>query len=349
LVRAAQDEAFESFRVELQLHARGKLQGLVALAEQELSRDGFRAAEVHEYPFRLEAPRCPAVYRGQLFTVAPRLAAVLVPIAQREDMVSSLAQRIGGVSTEALSARAYPEAVRSIGIAPDTRPLGVSLDPERVDRSRKGRGLAIVVALVMLAVSLVLLGLMGILSWGEWQNWGVILGLGIPGALFAVIGLLLLRVNLGAWMAERRVGLPVLAAQTRQGPHGSVLEIRVGLPPRATIRGVRATVRVREEAVVKDAGGDDHSGVTIEQHPLVERPVTLLASGEPGLFSGEIPMTELAGLPQSMPVPSGQVLWRLRVVVQIPWWPDWEDTFTLGAYPGGESRSWGNPLRLTFE
>ena len=347
-MRASRDEALASFLVELQLHVQGKVQGVVALTEQELSRSGFRADEVHEYPFSLDAPRCPAVYRGQLFTVAPRLAAVLVPIAPRNDAVSKLALLIGGVSLEALKARAYPEAVQAIVIAPDPRPLRVSLAQERVDRSRKNRGLALVIALIMLVVGPGLLGLMGILSWGDWQNWGVIVGLGIPGALLAVVGLLLLRVNLGPWVAERKVGLPVLAAQTRQGSDVSVLEISVRLPARAVTRGVRATVRVREEAVVSNTGGEEPT-IEIKQHALCERPITLTWGGEAGLYSGEIPMAELAGLPQSMPLFSGQVVWRLSVVVQIPWWPDWEDTFTLGAYPGGESRSLGNPVRLTFE
>jgi len=153
------------------------------------------------------------------------------------------------------------------------------------------------------------------------------------------------QVNLGAWMAEHKVGSPVLTAQTRQGPHGSVLEIRVRLPARAVMRGVRATVRVREEAVVENTDGQ----ITSKQHALAERSITLASGGEPGLFSGEIPMAELAGLPQSMPLFSGQVVWQLSVAVQIPWWPDWEDTFTLGAYPGGESHSRGNPIVLTFE
>lgn len=303
-VRAGMNDRVEDLSIELQLYAEGKLKSVAVVSDRKLFSGELRAGEVTEYDFELEVPARARAYRGGMFAIGARVAAVLVssawPAAQESGVVKSLA----GVSTRKLHARAHPIASVPIEVAHSGRGAA-SIDRERVDRGLAGRGGTVVAALVITMIGLSALAVGGALWLASSADFWVPLIPGGIGALLVVVGVVPFLRNVGPYMAQRKIGIPSIAIE--QG------EIVVRVPP-GSARGVRTIVRIVEVTV--DVRGDSN---TQTERVVAEYPHPLVLAGD----AFRAPLVVPDDAPPNIDAGAAWLDWRLLVFVDVGGWPDW--------------------------
>jgi hypothetical protein len=244
--RVGPSDRCEELSVELQLHSHGKVKSVAAVAESRVFSGEWREGEVASYAFELEVPVQARGYRGGLFTVELRLAAVLLSTRWPPTRDAAAIKAFSGVSTRKLEARAYPAATVPIEVVHAPRAIALSIDRERVAKALGERGTTVyaAVAVALFGAGTMLVG--GILGITRCTALWIALIPVAMGALIGVAGLVPFVRNIRSYLAERAIGVPEIAIEP--GPR-----LSVRFAP-ASVRGVRAIVRLVEVAL--DFSGD---------------------------------------------------------------------------------------------
>jgi hypothetical protein len=327
-VRAGSNERCEDLSIELQLHTHGDVKSVAVVAEQRVFSGDLRAGEISEHDFELEVPIRARPYRGRMFTVDVRLAAVLVTSAWPAAQESGVVKALAGVSTRKLHARPYPIASVPIEVVQPTRAPSLSIDRDRVERGLGKRGESVVVGAIICAIGLVAMivgaGLaLGPVSGGD--LWIALIPGGV-GALLAVAGGVPFVRNVGPYMAQRKIGVPSIAIEQGQ--------IAVRVPP-GSAKGVRTVVRLVEVTV--DTRGESN---TYTERVIADYPHPLALAGDAFRAAIVVP----SDAPPGVDAGAAFLEWRLLVFVDVGGWPDWRAEVPIETGP----RAAPQPL-VTFE
>jgi hypothetical protein len=338
VVVPAFDDVCESLAIELQLYAHGWLSSVGVAAEQRLYAGPLRAGVAAAFPFRIAAPRTAGPYRGHLLNLELRLAAVMLVRREERDLVRTLT----GISRKEMAARAYPAAAQAITVVPDSRPLEVSADPEKVRRVLADRGIKVFAGCLLMVMGVAAL-VVGVMMW-----LGIIpvdeivaqIGTAAGGLLFGLLASVLLFQNLGVWMAQKKIGTPDIRVTTQ----ASIIDVSVRLPNPVTVNSVHASIRA-VESMSRSLG----SSTEIREHILAEQVFELGRGAQPGLFGAQLPASALAAFPPTVGLPSARIVWRLALRIALPLWSDWQEEVPLDAYPGGDRSRIPVQYILTFD
>ncbi|MCK6533114.1 MAG: hypothetical protein L6Q84_09090 [Polyangiaceae bacterium] len=332
-VRAERSES-HTVSVEVQSLIHGKARSLFVYAEEALYQGPLSAGETRTFPFSIRPPLQIPSHRGRLFTIEPRLAAVVrTPGSEpRGAGVQVVQQWLRATTPAELHARASPAAAVALRRVEPGGARRVTLKPgPPLDASEARTG--VVVALVVLALGVVAGGLTVAVG-GGWLGPNPWIAL-VPAMFAAVLGLAglwALQLNARRWAASAKIGVPRVATECRTHAGAEVLDVRVALASRAAqLRGM-AHLRVIER-VTRDAGSTtlvDESVVFASSAPLHP-----LGPGEYGAALSMPPDPEVS---LSFDMKKAEIEWQLGLGFALPVWPDWERTLVLDAARVGVTR-----------
>jgi hypothetical protein len=315
-------------RVEIHAYGTGHSgqRSLNVVASQSLYAGAVAPSHTQTFPFHLTVPRMVSGYRGNLFTIDTRLAAVTLLASQ-------------GSTKE--GARRVPAAWVPIAIAADTRPMSIAPQEALMTHDvREGPGGLVVGCL--LAVGTVLGGVAFALS-GSWPQIADMVSLwslmtGFLSVTFVAAGISGVVRTLKDRAIYKRVG----ATQLRVSPRldGNGVDVEVWGDRLLGVDGGCAELHVEERA--RTFVGYAHSaGSTVTRtdtttQPLAHHVVVLVSRPHEHRLVGMLPLLTIGHLPPAINDGWATIGWRLELRVPLPGAPDLTWTMPLEAGPGGE-------------
>ncbi len=266
----------------------------------------------YSYPFEFRAPNGPCTYRGSLLHVDWYLkAAADIPWAFD------------------------PKAEGEFLLAPGDRgPFDLGPDVNRAGGGGWTEGCAVFFS-VFGAVAVA--GFFGLVALGV-----VVAGKPLVGLVIGVIGLAL-GATVGYFGVRRslsatRLGAPKVTIEHREIAPGDTMKIHVETTTRGevTLEGAEAYLEA-EEVVVSGHGTDavtHRNKVFTKSRALLEAPVTL-RKGTYVAWDGAFEMP--ANGPLTFGAPSNHLNWRLRIVIRVAGWPDWDYTYSIVVRPASRA------------
>lgn len=262
----------------------------------------WSAGQVQRYPFRLTAPESPRAFRGETLNLDHYVRATAdIPWAFD------------------------PEANQDILVVHEDGGLEVVQNAKAQEAERSGHGC------MLWGFGILAVGLSG----------GVTAAV-IAGAMEAALSMMcpalifmaLFAMALKRGLAERKVGQVLVdieqsaAGGYRDGAGADELTCTVHTLASAAVTSVVATFVVREE--VKKGSGTNKKTYN---HTLHTAQMSLTPAGAPGDWAARFSLPPAGALPYSFAASDNKVIWEMQVAIDIPSWPDWNETIPLIARP----------------
>ncbi|MEM1347382.1 MAG: hypothetical protein AAGI01_02425 [Myxococcota bacterium] len=302
-LHADKDFTCTSLSCDLMWYAHGVGNTRENSVESKELASGHVAAGTHEYPFSFELPPGPYTWRGETINLDWGVKATAdIPWARDPSDRADFVLAVGPVA-------APPEPMHAQDALMTENGVG---------------GVIIGVVALLFGV-----GMIGVAFVGEGDAF-------CCGLISLIAGFVFFTMGMHRFMAARMVGEVRFSCEPWPLHPGQTLTHMVTFTPQMSMRlsSMKATLTGKEIAI--QGYGTDKTTYT---HTFYEREVQLcgqgsLPSGQEAVFVGVFELPEDA--PYSFQCADNRFVWEINTHMDIPMWPDWDDTHALEVSPDYE-------------